>query len=31
MGKVIVGLEIGTMKIAWFVGRKNENDKIEIL
>jgi cell division protein FtsA len=31
MGKVIVGLDIGTTKIACFVGRKNERGKIEIL
>lgn len=33
MGKsdIIVGLDIGTTKIAAIVGRKNENDKIEIL
>lgn len=31
MSKVIVGLDIGTTKIACFVGRKNEHDKIEIL
>ncbi len=31
MGKIIVGLDIGTTKIACFVGRKNEHDKIEIL
>ena len=31
MGKVIVGLDIGTTKIACFVGRKNEHGKIEIL
>lgn len=28
---VIVGLDIGTTKIACFVGKKNEHDKIEIL
>ena len=31
MSKIIVGLDIGTTKIACFVGRKNEHDKIEIL
>ncbi|MBI2258893.1 MAG: cell division protein FtsA [Flavobacteriia bacterium] len=31
MTKIIVGLDIGTTKIACFVGRKNENGKIEIL
>ena len=31
MGKIIVGLDIGTTKIACFVGRKNEHGKIEIL
>tara|TARA_B110000027_G_scaffold34528_1_gene38162 strand:+ start:1134 stop:2417 length:1284 start_codon:yes stop_codon:yes gene_type:complete len=31
MGKVVVGLDIGTTKIACFVGRKNEHGKIEIL
>jgi cell division protein FtsA len=31
MGKVIVGLDIGTTKIACFVGQKNEHGKIEIL
>ena len=31
MAKVIVGLDIGTTKIACFVGRKNEHGKIEIL
>lgn len=31
MGKVIVGLDIGTTKIACFVGKKNEHGKIEIL
>ncbi len=31
MSKVIVGLDIGTTKIACFVGRKNEHGKIEIL
>ncbi|MFA7274260.1 MAG: cell division protein FtsA [Crocinitomicaceae bacterium] len=29
--KVVVGLDIGTTKIACFVGRKNEHGKIEIL
>ena len=28
---VVVGLDIGTTKIACFVGRKNEHDKIEII
>jgi cell division protein FtsA len=31
MSKIVVGLDIGTTKIACFVGRKNEHDKIEIL
>ena len=31
MSKVIVGLDIGTTKIACFVGRMNEHGKIEIL
>jgi len=31
MSKIIVGLDIGTTKIACFVGRKNEHDKIEII
>lgn len=31
MSKVVVGLDIGTTKIACFVGRKNEHGKIEIL
>ena len=31
MSKIIVGLDIGTTKIACFVGRKNEHGKIEIL
>lgn len=31
MSKVIVGLDIGTTKIACFVGKKNEHGKIEIL
>ncbi|TNE54787.1 MAG: cell division protein FtsA [Bacteroidetes bacterium] len=31
MTTVIVGLDIGTTKIACFVGTKNEHDKIEIL
>ena len=31
MGEIIVGLDIGTTKIACFVGRKNEHGKIEIL
>lgn len=31
MSEIIVGLDIGTTKIACFVGRKNENGKIEIL
>ena len=31
MSKVIVGLDIGTTKIACFVGQINEHDKIEIL
>ena len=30
-GKIIVGLDIGTTKVACFVGRKAENKKIEIL
>ena len=29
--EIIVGLDIGTTKIACIVGRKNEFDKIEIL
>lgn len=29
--KIIVGLDIGTTKIACFVGKKNDHDKIEIL
>ncbi len=29
--KIVVGLDIGTTKIACFVGRKTEHDKIEIL
>lgn len=28
---IIIGLDIGTTKIACFVGRKNEHDKIEII
>ncbi len=31
MSKVVIGLDIGTTKIACFVGRKNEHGKIEIL
>ena len=31
MSKIIVGHDIRTTKIACFVGRKNEHDKIEIL
>lgn len=31
MADIIVGLDIGTTKIACFVGRKNEHGKIEIL
>ena len=31
MSQVIVGLDIGTTKIACFVGRMNEHGKIEIL
>ena len=31
MSKVIVGLDIGTTKIACFVGRRNDHGKIEIL
>ncbi len=31
MSKIIVGLDIGTTKIACFVGRKNDHGKIEIL
>ena len=31
MSKIVVGLDIGTTKIACFVGRKNEHGKIEIL
>ncbi|HZH87520.1 MAG TPA: cell division protein FtsA [Brumimicrobium sp.] len=31
MSDIIVGLDIGTTKIACFVGRKNEHGKIEIL
>lgn len=29
--KIVVGLDIGTTKIACFVGRKNEHNKIEII
>ncbi|MDO8899619.1 MAG: cell division protein FtsA, partial [Bacteroidales bacterium] len=29
--EIIVGLDIGTTKIACIVGRRNENGKIEIL
>ena len=29
--KIVVGLDIGTTKIACFVGRKNDHGKIEIL
>ena len=28
--KIVVGLDIGTTKIACFVGKKNEHGKIEI-
>lgn len=31
MSKVVVGLDIGTTKIACFVGKRNEHGKIEIL
>lgn len=31
MSKIVVGLDIGTTKIACFVGRKNEHGKIEII
>lgn len=31
MSKIVVGLDIGTTKIACFVGQKNEHGKIEIL
>lgn len=31
MSEIIVGLDVGTTKIACFVGRKNEHGKIEIL
>lgn len=31
MSEIVVGLDIGTTKIACFVGRKNEHGKIEIL
>lgn len=31
MSKIVVGLDIGTTKIACFVGRENEHGKIEIL
>jgi cell division protein FtsA len=31
MSKIVVGLDIGTTKIACFVGKKNEHGKIEIL
>ena len=31
MSKLVVGLDIGTTKIACFVGKKNEHGKIEIL
>jgi cell division protein FtsA len=31
MSRIVVGLDIGTTKIACFVGRKNEHGKIEIL
>ncbi len=31
MSQVVVGLDIGTTKIACFVGTKNEHGKIEIL
>ena len=31
MAEIIVGLDIGTTKIACFVGKKNEHGKIEIL
>ena len=30
-GKIIVGLDIGTTKVACIVGRRTENKKIEIL
>ena len=30
-GKIIVGLDIGTTKVACMVGKKSENGKIEIL
>ena len=29
--KIVVGLDIGTTKIACFVGRRNAHNKIEIL
>ena len=29
--RIVVGLDIGTTKIACFVGRKNEHNKIEII
>ena len=29
--QIVVGLDIGTTKIACFVGRRNEHNKIEIL
>lgn len=31
MSEIVVGLDIGTTKIACFVGRKNEHGKIEVL
>ena len=31
MSQIVVGLDIGTTKIACFVGRKNEHGKVEIL
>ena len=31
MSEIVVGLDIGTTKIACFVGRKTEHGKIEIL
>lgn len=31
MSKIVVGLDIGTTKIACFIGKKNEHGKIEIL
>lgn len=29
--KIVVGLDIGTTKIACFIGRRNEHNKIEII